>query len=93
MQHDWSAGLLRQFLLTRALQPIIATLEPDEERAAWRGSLVASQLIGLALARYIVKFAPLSTAPQEAVIAALAPAIQRYLTGEIPELAATLGHE
>lgn len=88
MQHEWSAGLLRQFLLTRALQPLIATLEPDADRAAWRGSLVASQLVGLALARYIIKFPPLSTAPQEVVIAALAPTLQRYLTGEVPGLEA-----
>lgn len=86
MQHEWSVKLLRQFLLTRAIRPVISALEPDQEQAEWRGSLVASQLVGLVLSRYILKFEPLATAPREVVVAAVAPTIQRYLTGDVPTL-------
>ena len=53
---------------------------PDPEL---RASLVGSQLIGLVMARFIVRVEPLASAPVEQVVAAIAPTLQRYLTGPI----------
>ena len=53
---------------------------PDAEL---RASLVASQIIGLAIGRYIVGIEPLASAPREVLIAAIAPTIQRYLAGDL----------
>ncbi|MEV0974567.1 hypothetical protein [Microtetraspora glauca] len=52
----------------------------DPERAPLRASLIASQLLGLALSRYILKFPPMVATTEEELIAWLSPTIQRYLT-------------
>jgi AcrR family transcriptional regulator len=57
--------------------PIAALGEPD---AAERGSLIATQLLGLALCRYILRLEPLASLPAGDVVAAVAPSVQRYLT-------------
>ena len=40
-------------------------------------------MIGLVMARYIVRVEPLASAPVEQVVAAVAPVLQRYLTEPI----------
>ncbi len=40
-------------------------------------------MVGLVVARYIVRVEPLASADPEAVVAAVAPTLQRYLTGSI----------
>jgi AcrR family transcriptional regulator len=85
---EWTARLLREFLVARVLRRVVATLDvPAEEREA-RGSLVASQLIGLAMARYVLRVEPLASASAESLVAAVGPTLQRYLTGDVavPEL-------
>jgi AcrR family transcriptional regulator len=51
------------------------------EQAATRATLVASQVLGMALCRYILKIPPAVDMSDEEVIAWLAPTLQRYLTG------------
>jgi AcrR family transcriptional regulator len=50
------------------------------EQAAERSTLIAAQLLGLALCRYILRFEPLASLPADDVVAAVAPSVQRYLT-------------
>jgi AcrR family transcriptional regulator len=80
-----SARLIREFfavqILRRALQNLGTIMDPAE--VPMRANLVASQLFGLAVIRYILKFEPLAGAPRETVVAAVAPNLQRYLTGEL----------
>jgi hypothetical protein len=45
---------------------------------------VASQLIGLVMARYVLRVEPLASASPESLVAAIGPTVQRYLTGDIP---------
>ena len=59
-----------------------ATDRPD---ADLRATLVGSQLIGLAMARYIVKVEPIASLPREELVEAIGPTIQRYLAGELFE--------
>jgi hypothetical protein len=47
-------------------------------------SLVASQILGLVLGRYVLALEPLASLPAETVVAAYAPTLQRYLTGDLP---------
>jgi tetracycline repressor-like protein len=49
-----------------------------------RVGLVASQLMGLAMARFIVRMESIASADSETLIACYAPTIQRYLTGPLP---------
>ena len=46
--------------------------------------LVASQVIGLILMRYVLVVEPLASMSREQLIAIYAPTIQRYLTGDLP---------
>lgn len=71
------AGQL-QAVLSRLITEPIAAL--GDEQAAERGTLIAAQLLGLALCRYILRFEPLASLPADEVVAAVAPSVQRYLT-------------
>lgn len=81
-----AARLLREFLTTQIIRRGLAGLDIDPREAPLRGSLVASQVAGLAVIRYILKIEPLASAPPETVVAAIGPTIQRYLTD--PSIAA-----
>jgi len=67
-----------QAVLGQLITEPIAALA--DERAAERGTLIAAQLLGLALCRYILRFEPLASLPADDVVAAVAPSVQRYLT-------------
>jgi AcrR family transcriptional regulator len=80
---EWSARLLREFLTARVIRRVIGSLgyEPGERDA--RGSLVATQLIGLVMVRYVLRVEPVASATPDELSAAIGPTIQRYLTGEV----------
>ena len=83
VNNEWSAKLLREFLLARIIRRVIGSLDlPAEEREA-RGALVASQVGGLVLVRYVLQLEPLASAPPQEVVDAIGPTVQRYLTGEV----------
>jgi hypothetical protein len=46
--------------------------------------LVASQLIGLVMARYVLRLEPLASAPADELVATYAPTLQRYLEQPLP---------
>jgi AcrR family transcriptional regulator len=80
---EWTAKLLREFLVARVLRRVVGTLDlPQAEREA-RGALVGSQLIGLVMARYVLKLEPLASATRDELVEAIAPTLQRYLTGDV----------
>jgi AcrR family transcriptional regulator len=78
-----AARLLREFLTTQVLRRAMRILEIHPAEAPLRSALIASQISGLGLTRYVLKVEPLASAPPETVVAAVAPTIQRYLTGEL----------
>ncbi|GAA1998114.1 TetR family transcriptional regulator [Microbacterium pumilum] len=81
MTHDESNRMLRQFITSQVLGRIAAAVDAPDR--ALRASLIGSQLVGLVVARYIVEVEPLASADPETVVAAVAPTVQRYLTGPI----------
>ncbi len=62
-----------------------STVGDDEEDRLRRSGLIASQLIGFALLRYVWKIEPIASMPDDEVVAALAPNLQRYVDGDIGE--------
>lgn len=54
------------------------------EEALRRAGLIASQVLGVALGRYLLKLPGLADRPPAELIADLAPTVQRYLTGRLP---------
>ena len=59
---------------------VLARLAPPGE-AERRAALVASQLLGLALTRYLLRLPGMADRPLDDVVADIAPNVQRYLTG------------
>jgi AcrR family transcriptional regulator len=78
---DAVADMLRSGLVRLIFGPIGQAI--DSPDAMLRAQLVASQLVGMGMARYILALEPLASTPREEVIARLAPVLQGYLTGPI----------
>jgi AcrR family transcriptional regulator len=72
-----AARLVRQRLTHDLWGPLARRLEVDD--ADLRVSLVGTQIIGVALARYIVRVEPLASLPPEGVVSLIAPTLHRYL--------------
>jgi AcrR family transcriptional regulator len=83
VNNEWTARMLREFLISQILRRLIKDLDLETPDAPLRASLVASQLVGLAMARYIVKVEPIASAPSEQLVTAIGPTLQRYLTGDL----------
>jgi AcrR family transcriptional regulator len=83
MGSEWTARMLREFLTTQILRRVIKQLDLDPAEAPLRASLVASQIAGLAMMRYIIKLEPLASAPGETIVTTIGPTIQRYITGPL----------
>jgi AcrR family transcriptional regulator len=79
-----AAALMRDFMRVELFTPLMERFDVDHPLL--RADLVASQLLGLGLARYVIRFEPLASADAESVIACVAPTLQRYFTGKLPEL-------
>ena len=74
--------LLQQGILRMVLAPLRAALPADE--ADRRVQLVASQMVGLVMTRYLLALEPLASMPVDDVVAWVAPTLQRYLDGPLP---------
>jgi len=79
--HPGAASALREFI-TREIVARIAGAVPDD-RPRLRANLVASQVIGLVAARYVVRVEPLASMDAEEVVPLVAPTLQRYLDGPL----------
>ncbi len=76
--HEEAAAMVRQFLGREVIGRLARAVDaPDPEL---RASLCASQIVGLAVARYIVRIEPLASAEAATVAAWVGPTLQRYLT-------------
>ena len=76
-------SLLREFVLMRAVHPVLAAVATPRRERDLRAGLITSQLMGLALARYVLGFPELTRPTAERLVQAVSPTIQRYLTGEV----------
>lgn len=74
--------LLSEGFLPAVLQPVGVAL--GIERPEVRMPIVASQVLGLILVRYILEVEPVASMSADDVVAIYAPTIQRYLTGPLP---------
>jgi AcrR family transcriptional regulator len=80
--HPEAAERIRTLFAEQVL-PVIRGVAPD--RAALRAGLVASQILGLALCRFILLVPPVEAMPAEALIAHVGPTLQRYLTAPLED--------
>ncbi len=75
------ARFLKDFIGGEILRRLEAKL--DRREAQLRASLAGSQIVGLALYRYVLEVEPLASATPEVLTALAGPTLQRYLTGAI----------
>jgi AcrR family transcriptional regulator len=96
-----SEEFMRSTILTAAHEPIalqrlasnfavhildaVSSRLDDDERLI-RASLAATQIVGLAMMRYVWKVGAIATIPSNQAIALVAPTVQRYLSGRLAGL-------
>jgi AcrR family transcriptional regulator len=64
--------------------PAVAQLCADPAQAPIRAGLLAAQMLGMAVCRYVLKLPPIVTMTRADLVAWLAPSVQRYLTADHP---------
>ena len=77
------AERVRQIFATQ-LSAAVARMVADPAEAPHRAALIASQLLGVALTRYVLRLPPMVDIPPTTLIPWLAPAVQRYLRDPVP---------
>ncbi len=77
--------LLREMVGRTIISRIMAGVPGQPAEVALRGDLVATQMVGLMIVRYVVRLEPLASAGQDEVVRLIAPNVQRYLTGDLFE--------
>lgn len=71
----------RDILLQQVFVPVAERLQLPDARL--RATLCASQVVGLLMVRYVLAFEPLASAQPQTLVDAVAPNLQRYLTGSL----------
>ena len=74
---DAAAGMRELF--AHQLLPALRRLVPDRSELPERTALVASQVLGLALTRSVLRLPPFDTMPADVVAANVGATVQRYL--------------
>lgn len=68
-------------LFAAQLGPAVAALAENRAEVPLRAGLLATQALGFALTRYVLRFPPVVAMDRATVVAWLGPTLQRYLTG------------
>jgi AcrR family transcriptional regulator len=76
-----AASAVAEFFSGTVFQVIARTTGSD--RPEMRGALAAGQMVGLGMARYVLKLEPVASADADELVTVVAPNLQRYLTGEL----------
>jgi AcrR family transcriptional regulator len=69
-------------LFAAQIGPTVAALAEDQVQL--RAGLLVTQSLGLALARYVLRFPPVVAMDRDTVVRWIGPTFQRYLTGAAP---------
>jgi AcrR family transcriptional regulator len=78
--------LIRSFLQEVITAEVGSRVDNPPGSGRIRVQFVASQLVGVVMARYILELDPFKSLPVEQIAQTIAPNLQRYLTGELPGL-------
>jgi AcrR family transcriptional regulator len=77
-------SLVRSFLQEVITVEVGSRVDNPPGTGPIRVQFVASQLVGVVMARYILELDPFKSLPVEQIAATIAPNLQRYLTGDLP---------
>ena len=79
-------SLVRTFLQEVIAAEVGSRVDNPVGSGRIRVQFVASQLVGVVMARYILELDPFKSLPVEQIAETIAPNLQRYLTGDLPGL-------
>ena len=82
------ANLFRSFIQDVIAREVGTRVDNPPGTGIIRIQFVASQLVGVLMARYILDLEPFKSLPVAQIADTIAPTLQRYLTGDLPELPA-----
>ncbi|MEV1000285.1 TetR family transcriptional regulator [Nonomuraea sp. NPDC050202] len=77
MSNEQAVGMVREFFTSALLYQVAYRLEVPQLRV----EAAFAQMLGIVLARYVLKLEPLASAGHDELVEILAPTIQRYFTG------------
>ncbi|SHF32105.1 transcriptional regulator, TetR family [Streptoalloteichus hindustanus] len=78
---EMAATALREVFVRKVFRRVVDEL--GMAQGDLRATLCGSQIVGLGMARYVLKLEPLASTDIETVVTAIAPNLQRYITGDI----------
>ena len=78
--NEFAAEKVRD-VFANQVRPMVASVG-DPADASRRAGLVASQLLGLAMCRYLLRLPPVVALSHEEIIRNVGPALQRYVMGQ-----------
>ncbi|MGI8456557.1 MAG: TetR family transcriptional regulator [Propionibacteriaceae bacterium] len=85
MQDEQASVLVREFVVNEAVGPLSRAISADrrvvDATARRQATLVASQVLGVVMLRYVLAVDPLASASPDDVVGAVAPTLQCYLDG------------
>jgi AcrR family transcriptional regulator len=79
-------SLVRSFLQEVIAVEVGSRVDDPPGSGRIRIQFVASQLVGVVMARYILELDPFKSLPVQQIAETIAPNLQRYLTGDLPGL-------
>ena len=77
-------SMLRSFLQDVITAEVGSRVDNPPGSGRVRVQFVASQMVGIVVARYILELEPFKSLPVQQIVDTVAPNLQRYLTGELP---------
>jgi AcrR family transcriptional regulator len=80
--HEQSTREKLRLVVERSLIGV-SQLGVDEYDRLVRSGLISSQIMGLAMMRYVWQIEPVASMSDDAIVAAIAPNLQHYIEGEI----------
>lgn len=80
--HEQTTRDKLRMIVERSLMGV-SHLGVDERDRLVRSGLIASQMMGFAMMRYVWKIQPVASMSEDEVLAAIAPNLQRYIEGDL----------
>lgn len=78
-------ALIRSFIQEIIVAEVGSRVDNPPGTGIVRVQFVASQLVGVAMARYILALEPFTSLPAQQIADTIGPNLQRYLTGDLPD--------
>lgn len=77
-------NLMRSFLREIVVVELASRVDNPSGSGVLRAEFAATQILGIVMARHILRLEPFASLPAQQIIETIAPNLQRYLTGELP---------